>query len=177
MRTPFDIARLAASALANGEIQNWCSERLGATLAVYLGGAGTDYENLPRPFAVVAIASAEDGAKSADTVDLSVVVGIDSSVDPATGVEADLTKPSPEPDGVRVVGRGSDLILLAGHAADEAQDALPDCVVEKRAFRYTTGKSPVELAACVLTVAPGIGFWDPERAAVEHFPPQPPQET
>lgn len=178
MRTPWDVARFAAAALANGEaIQSWCASNFDAPLAVYLGGAGTDYKSLPRPFAVVRVAGAEDGAKSADTVDLLIVVGVDSSLDPATGAEADLTKPAPMPDGVRLVGRGADLILLAGIAADEAKDALPDCVVEKRAFRYTTGEAPVEVAACVLTVAPGIGFWNPDEAAIEHLPPKPPQET
>jgi len=75
MRTPWDIARLAASALAASPgLQGFCAERFGQALAVYLGGAGTRYENLPRPFAVVRLAGAEDGAKREDTVELAVAV-------------------------------------------------------------------------------------------------------
>lgn len=177
MRTPWDIARLAASALAASPgLQGFCAERFGQALAVYLGGAGTDFENLPRPFAVISLAGATDGAKAADTVDLSVAVGIDSCIDPESGTDADLSKPFPLPDGVRLVGRGPDIVLLAGLAADEAGDALPDCVVEKRSFRYLAGTTPLEAAVAVLTIAPGIGFWNGDDASL-HFHHHPQQET
>ncbi len=177
MRTPWDIARLAAAALAASPVlQDFCARTFGEQLAVFLGGGGTDYEALPRPHAVVRLAGAEDGAKSADTVDLSIVVGIDATQDPVTGAEADLTKPAAMPDGVRLVGRGPDVVMLAGLAADEAADALPDCVVEKRAFRYKTGDTPIETAAAVLTISPGIGFYDHDAATLtpNH---QPTEET
>lgn len=176
MRTPFDVARFAASALvASAEVDGFCRNLFGNGLAVYLGGAGSDYETLPRPFAVVRLAAAEDGAKLADSVSVSVTVGIDSATDPATGLRADLTKPMPAPDGVLVVGRGCDLAQLVGLVTDEAADALPDCVVEKRSFVYRTGTTPIETAVCVLSVAPGIGFWNGEDAEI--LLNHPPQET
>lgn len=177
MRTPWDVARIAAAALAAAPgLQAFCLERFASGISVFLGGAGTRYENLPRPFAVVRLAGAEDGAKREDTVELAVAVGIDSGIDPESGVEADLTKPTPLPDGVRLVGRGPDVVLLAGLAADEAGEALPDCVVDRRSFRYQTGGSPLELAVAVLTVVPGIGFWNGDDASL-HFHHHPQQET
>ena len=162
MRTPWNIARTAAAALASAaEAQAFTTTRYGAPLAVFLADTGTAAQTPPLPHILVQLDGASDGGTDAPTVDLVLDLRVPAWIDPMTGERRDPSKPAMTPGGYYECGDGPGATALIRLCVGAAADALEAIGVELDSVRYDydIGRPTGDTATATLSFRLAVGLY------------------
>ncbi len=175
MRTPWNLARTAAAALAaDAKTQAFATTRYGAPLTVYLADTGTAAQTPPLPHVLVQLDGAGDGGTSAPTVDLTLDLRVPAWIDQMTGERRDPSKPAMTPSGFYECGDGPGTTALIRLCVGAAADALESLGVflDSVRYDYDIGRPTGDTATATLSFRLAVGLYgelDGETdPAVEH---------
>lgn len=162
MRTPWNLARTAADALAaDAKTQAFATTRYGAPLTVYLADTGTAADMPPLPHVLVELDGAGDGGTGAPTIDFALSLRVPAWIDPMTGERRDPSKPAMTPGGFYECGDGPGATALIRICAGAVADALEEfgAYLESTRYEYGIGRPSGDTAAASLSFRLAVGLY------------------